>query len=243
MHTKSIKMKLSLQKYKLIIFDWDGTLVDSLGVYKSWDKLYVEKFYGVDLSIEYLNDLAKKMKVVTPAGVDNKYFRHLDVTYGSGATPMEVIWKNLYSLAPELQSEVKYREGAVKTLAYLREHTDAPIVLATNAEMRDIKYFSSHGSNTAKHLSPIDFFDMVVTSDEIRKPKPDPETFLRVISRYGVNPGDVLIFEDSIHGVRAAKAAGADVVAIHAESDAKEHADMQADSWGEVLRMLERDVS
>lgn len=236
-------MKLSLQKYKLIIFDWDGTLVDSLGSYKLWDKLYVHKFYGIDLPVKYFEDLANNMKTVNRGSSDNRYFRYLDAEYGNGDTSMDKIWENIYSLSAEIQGKVVYMEGATEVLKLLRSKTDARLALATNAEMRDIQYFSSQESQTAKHLSPIDFFDTVVAVDHVEKPKPDPETFQKVIKQYAVDPSEVLIFEDSLNGVVAGRETGADVVAIFADDTAKERAHYVINSWIEIMSILEGGVS
>jgi len=236
-------MKLSLQKYNLIIFDWDGTLVDSISSYKLWDKLYVHKFYNVDLPVEYFEELALDIKTVNIGGFDNRYFRYLDTKYGDGETPIDIIWDNIYSLSPNIQSKIIYQKGAVEVLKLFRANTDAKLALATNAEMRDMRYFSSSDSSTAQQLSPLDFFDTIVTIDYVEKPKPDPETFQKIISRYAVEPSKVLIFEDSLNGVMAGRATGADVVAVFADSVTKGQAHYTINSWGEILTMLTDDVS
>ncbi|NCO10631.1 HAD family phosphatase [Candidatus Saccharibacteria bacterium] len=236
-------MKFSPHKYKLIIFDWDGTLVNSTQAYSAWDKLYAEKFYGVNLPVVYFEKLAAKMKAATPPGGESSYFRYLDEQYGSGVTPMETIWKNLYSLAPKIQKNILYREGAVEVLTWLRDKTNAHLALATNAEMRDIRYFSSKESKTAQHLSPLDFFDTIITSDDVNRPKPHPETFQKVIAQYEVKPSEIVIFEDSVEGVTAARATGSDVIAVFAGSDVGARVHLLVENWGEVLHMLQEGVS
>jgi HAD superfamily hydrolase (TIGR01509 family) len=234
---------LVFQKYKLFIFDWDGTLIDSLESYKLWDKVYVEQFYGVDLPIKYFDDLAKRMKTITIGNAENPYFRYLDTKYGNGETPMAKIWENIYSLSRYIQSKTVYQKDAPDVLKLLRLKTGMPITLATNAVMKDILYYSSDESQTAELLSPTDFFDDVLTSDHIEKPKPDPEIFQKLIDRYAVEPQNVLIFEDSLSGVQAARLTGADVVAIFAEDKAKAYADYVFNNWAEMISLLNEDLS
>lgn len=236
-------MKLKLQKYKLIIFDWDGTLVDSLAAYADWDRLYMKRFYNVDLPTEYYEELALRLKSVVAKGEESKYFRYLDEQYGDGNKPMDQIWEDIYSLSPEIQQNVTYRPDAVKVLEFFRSHTNAHVALATNAEMRDIQFYSSEHSQTARELSPLTFFDMVVTSDDIEHLKPHPQTFQKVIDVYGVPAHEVLIFEDSYNGVQAALAVGADVIAISADKTVRDIAHGSIEHWADLLSVLESDMA
>lgn len=236
-------MKLSLEKYKLIIFDWDGTLVDSVRSYLSWDKLYVQRFYGVELPDEYLEELARDLKELTPGVIESRYFRFLDETYGNGKTSAEKIWENVYSLAPEVQGMVTYQDGAVDFLKLLKQRTNAPITLGTNAELRDIQFYSSAASRTAAELPPLGFFDKIVTSDDINNPKPNPETFQLLMREYKVEPHEVLIFEDSKSGIEAGWLSGADVVAMFTTAEVAEKATYRATSWDELVPLLGTGVS
>jgi HAD superfamily hydrolase (TIGR01509 family) len=236
-------VKLKLQNYKLIIFDWDGTLVDSLAAYAEWDRLYVKRFYGVDLPIEYYEELALRLKSVVTKGEESKYFRHLDEQHGSGDKSMDQIWEDIYSLAPEIQRNVVYKENAVKVLKFFRSTTDAHVALATNAERRDIQFYSSEHSQTAQALSPLTFFNMIVTSDDVQYPKPHPQTFQKVIDAYGVAPREVLIFEDSHKGVQAALMAGADVIAISGDKTVADMAHGSIEHWADLPSVLEGDMA
>ena len=59
-----------------------------------------------------------------------------------------------------------------------------------------------------------DALDLVLSADDVTHPKPDPEIYLLAAERLGVPPYECLALEDSVNGVKAALAAGADVVAI-----------------------------
>ena len=65
-----------------------------------------------------------------------------------------------------------------------------------------------------EYTNKIDIFDLILTSDDINKPKPDPEGFLLAMSYYNVAPKDCVIFEDSDVGIEAAKKAKANVFKI-----------------------------
>jgi sugar-phosphatase len=57
-------------------------------------------------------------------------------------------------------------------------------------------------------------FDVVLSADDVARGKPDPEIYLLAARRLGLTPRECLVFEDSPGGVRAARAAGMNVIAI-----------------------------
>ena len=236
--------EIQLKKYKVIVFDWDGTLVDSHGMYLEWDKLYLKTFYGADEPIEYFQDLTGRLKEVTIGNDENKYFRHLDTVYGDGNTPMNEIWERVYQLASIIQGKVTYREHAVEVLRRLRKIDNVKLALATNSSMKDLQFYSSLGSKIAAALNPLDFFDYIVTSDNLQNIKPHPESYQKVIEHFGVDPSEVLVFEDSLRGVESAKGAGASIASIHYEYAEKDKdkilalSDFHFDSWQALLPML-----
>lgn len=236
------EQRLDVSKYKLIIFDWDGTLVDSLPMYKVWDQLYVERFYDVKLPLEYFEELTRKIKQTNPGRSEDEYFLYLDRMFGDGKTAIEMIWKNIYSLAPEIQRSITYKPDAPVMLRKLRVATNAKIALATNAELKDIAFFSSDDSLTAKTLPPIGYFDKIVTLDDVQNPKPHPESFQKVVEHFSLDAEDVLVFEDSLHGLMAAKAAGLSTVLVSdgslMDSQVEELADYTIHHWREIIEQL-----
>jgi len=65
-------------------------------------------------------------------------------------------------------------------------------------------------------------FDFILTSDDITHGKPDPEIYLKAAERFGINPGEMLVLEDSMAGCKAAVSSGAFAVAVPGEHS-KEH--------------------
>lgn len=107
-----------------------------------------------------------------------------------------------------------------------------PVALVTSGHRED-----ALATLEAVGLAP--FFTAIVTGEDVEEPKPAPEPYLVAASRLGVRPADLLCFEDSPRGVRAARAAGCRVVAVpNARStrpDAVAMADLVLGSLDEAL--------
>jgi HAD superfamily hydrolase (TIGR01509 family) len=67
---------------------------------------------------------------------------------------------------------------------------------------------------TLQVLGISDWFDEVVSSNEVPNGKPAPDVFLEAASRIGIAPEDCVVFEDARSGIIAARAAGMEVVAV-----------------------------
>lgn len=64
------------------------------------------------------------------------------------------------------------------------------------------------------------FFDVIVTEEDVRLGKPDPEGFLKAAQELGLEPDRTLVLEDSVAGVRGARAAGMAVIGVAGTQDA-----------------------
>ncbi len=65
----------------------------------------------------------------------------------------------------------------------------------------------------------INFFDLIIGNDEVKNPKPDPEIYLTAFERFALDPVECIIVEDSPHGLAAARASGARVLAVRGCDD------------------------
>lgn len=82
-----------------------------------------------------------------------------------------------------------------------------PLAVATSSTMGDIE-----PSLRAYGLER--FFSAILTVDSVIRPKPDPEIYLKAAARLGVDPRECWVFEDSISGASAARAAGSRVIGV-----------------------------
>lgn len=63
------------------------------------------------------------------------------------------------------------------------------------------------------------YLDVMLSNEDVSKPKPDPEIYIRAMEQLGVQPQEALIVEDNEHGIRAARASGAHVLVVKTVQD------------------------
>lgn len=63
------------------------------------------------------------------------------------------------------------------------------------------------------------FLDVLVTNEDVENPKPAPDGYLLAMKKLGSNPANTVVVEDGMHGIQAAKAAGARVVEVRDPGD------------------------
>ena len=174
---------------KLIIFDLDGTLIDSI---EGWIKAFQQSFerFGMKVGRKKLTELFGKSDIeIVKALVKNPEKR-------------EMVLKYLYQLkkGDELLKEFKLHRNAKRVLKKLKEK-GYTIALATGNR----KDFCS---KVLKHFGLTDFFDIIVTVDDVRKGKPEPEMLIKCLNRAKVEKDEAIYICDSLPDVLASKKAG-----------------------------------
>lgn len=189
-----------LEKYKGIIFDLDGTLVNSMWV---WEQIDIDflKNHGVDGSVDFQEEIEGMSFTETSV-----YFKE---RFGIKASVEEIIQELVERAMDSYKNKVKIKENVVELLTYFSER-NIPMGVGTS-NSRELAQATLEGNNILK------YFKTLNTSCEVNKGKPSPDIFLKVASVLGIEPKDCLVFEDTMAGVQAAKAAGMDVIAIYDE--------------------------
>jgi beta-phosphoglucomutase family hydrolase len=202
------------------IFDWDGVIINSASQHEtSWERLAKE--CGKILPENHFKrGFGMKNEVIIPE------------LLGWTSAPVEV---RILSLRKEAIYREIVREQGMTALpgveVWLRMLHDAeiPCVIASSTHRENI-------TSTLEVLGLEEFFSDIVTAEDVKRGKPDPEVFLTAAQRIGVEPGDGIVFEDALVGIAAAKAAGMRVVAV-ATTEPKDkltHADWVVDRLDEL---------
>jgi len=174
---------------KLVIFDLDGTLIDSI---EGWIKAFQQSFerFGMKVGRKELTELFGKSDIdIVKALVKNPEKR-------------ERVLKYLYQLkkGDELLKEFKLHRNAKRVLKKLKEK-GYTIALATGNR----KDFCS---KVLEHFGLTDFFDIIVTVDDVRKGKPEPEMLIKCLNQAKVGKDEAIYICDSLPDILASRKAG-----------------------------------
>jgi len=183
---------------KAVIFDWDGTLADTRkAVIQSFQTVLTEA--GCRVSDEFIVRLMGIGTKKTIIEAFRECHMRLDVS------TLEKLAEEKVRIQAELADIVRLFDGVAELLEAL--HGKTKLALATMSGRKVVDQLLAD-----KRIR--ECFDVVVTADEVSKPKPDPEVFMVSAARLGVDPEDCVVMEDSIFGLRAAKAAKMRCIAV-----------------------------
>ncbi|MGL4361953.1 MAG: HAD family hydrolase [Cellulosilyticaceae bacterium] len=211
-------------KYDAVIFDLDGTLIDSMWVWKKIDEVFCET-HKITLPIDIDNELEGKSFTETAHFFKERFELVVSV---------EEIKEHWNELAFTFYtSEVHLKTGVMTFLEYLKERNIKMGIATSNSTYLVMAVL--------KYLKIEQFFDFVCTSCEVEKGKPHPFVYLKVAEKLDILPEKCLVFEDVANGIRAGKNAGMDVWAVNDGQDEKvieilkNLADDFVDDYDEVL--------
>ena len=199
-----------------VIFDLDGTLINTEAIV---DEAVVSTIKTMKKSVSEreIFDAAEDCRGQRPLEASVELCEKLSLH--DVVKPAELLTK----CGEKLQwdgIDIPDMPGAVRLLEFLKRKK-VPMALATSTSRKELeKKMKSTGrtSDDGKHRGDLlSYFDAICCGDEVAKGKPDPEIFHLAMERLGVkreDAGRCLVFEDTPHGVSAAKAAGCCCVAV-----------------------------
>ena len=185
---------VDISKFDLIIFDFDGVIADSLGAYRELDRLVIKDLYNIDEPIEKIEELSQAIKTGALNNSEDDYYHAIDERYGDGKKPLAEIWEKIFKLAPVVQANIKLKAGVIGALSFIKKNASCPLALATSSSRSDINFFSTKESKIGQKIDLNHFFDTIITFDDVDRPKPDPESFLKIVKKYNFDPKRVFIF-------------------------------------------------
>lgn len=174
---------------KALIFDLDGTLVDSMPLhYEAWKEVCAMK--GLDFSEEEFYGLA---------GVpSDRIFEIINERHGTNFEPIS---------DSHLKEETYLRKiGQLKPVEPVfalakQYHGILPMSIGTGSP-------GQHSWEAVKTLGLDAYFDILISKNDVKEGKPNPETFLKCAEAMNIDPKFCQVFEDGDPGLQAAKTAG-----------------------------------
>ena len=178
------------------LFDLDGVIVDTTPLHLAAWREYLRR---AGVATEYLEEKMHGKR-------NDELVREL---FGAHLSEQQVFDHGA-------AKEALFRELAVPRLEeiivpglreFLAAHAAAPKAVGSNAEPANVEF-------TLKGLGLAHYFSVTVDGHQVERPKPHPDIYLRAAQLLGRPPGECVVFEDSLTGVTAARAAGMRVVGV-----------------------------
>ena len=188
---------MRLNHKKAVIFDLDGTLVDSMWMWRAIDVEYLARF-GVECP-ENLQKEIEGMSFTETAA----YFK---IRFKLEASLDEIKEDWVQMALGNYQKEVPLKPGARAFLDYIEDHGMAAGIATSNGRAMVDAVLDS--------LDIRRYFQVVATACEVAAGKPAPDIYLNVAGRLQVDPQDCVVFEDVPAGIQAGKRAGMTVFAV-----------------------------
>lgn len=196
------------------IFDMDGTLLDSMGMWYSLYANYLEE--AKILLTDELEDFLRHASIPMAA----TRFSETIIP-----RPADVICDELFSHVTDYyENRATVKANADKFIRYLHEK-GVKMCVATASE-------ASHARAALQYVGLLDYFDHIISCKDLKIEKNKPDIYFTALNLLGTNMHETAVFEDALHAVKTAKDAGFYVIAIDEETvEEKEQVKKLADEY------------
>lgn len=185
-----------LKDFKTVIFDMDGTLTDSNGLWKDIDYAFFTERH-----IDYPSNLQELIQGKSITETAKFYKKNFELK----ETEDELI--NIWNeMAEESYKKVPLKCGVLELLSYLKDNGIKMCLASANSrELVDVAFKAHNLGNYIK---------TIITSNEVKRGKPFPDMYLKAAEDSFSSPKDCLVFEDVLNGLKGAKNANMTVYCI-----------------------------
>jgi beta-phosphoglucomutase len=206
-----------------IIFDVDGVVADTEVLNARASVMMFEELYDTEVQPEDFREFV--------GTGDERYVEGVAEKYGVGIDTEAAVERrkeNFFKL--QEKEPLPAMPGVMDIVETARVSADVMLAIATSGN-RDKQFPVIEGAGL-----DLEWFDVVVTGDDVTEKKPDPQIYEITAEKLGLPPERCVVLEDAPAGVASAKAAGALCVAVTSSVDAAklQDADLVVDSLEEV---------
>ncbi|MBO5246804.1 MAG: HAD family phosphatase [Eubacterium sp.] len=209
---------------KGIIFDLDGTMIDSMWMWRDIDLAFMG-----ERNLPFTDDLERAIEGMSFRETAQYFIQ----TYQLKETAEELMQIWIEMAIHKYQYEVLPKPGLLAFLQEMKRRGIRMGIATSNARTLLDAAANAHGL--------YDYMDAVLTANEVARGKPAPDVFLAVSEKIGIPPAQCLVFEDIVQGIRAGLAAGMKVCAISDDYSVAQDEEKRAlahyyiDSYTQVL--------
>lgn len=226
-----------------IIFDLDGTLIDSIGM---WNNVDIELLTSLGKTPRNVGEERDKFLAENTHGdIYLNFAKHTIESYQiEGITPEELN-EMRYTLARKYQiNKLDLKDKVAEFLVQARK-LGYTLTLATISTPHAIEIYAKENKKIRNKIDLYSIFNGgILTKESVTHKKPNPEVYLKAVELHNSRKEDCIVIEDSLSGVQAAKGAGIDTIAIydqHADCD-REKINVLADYTASNYKVLSKNI-
>lgn len=214
-----------LRGKEAIIFDLDGTLVDSMWMWKTIDMEYLGK-----RNIALPEDLQERIEGMS--FTETAWFFKNEFRLPESIQEIQETWLSMAE--HKYRHQVSLKDGVTDFLPRVKEQGLKLGIASSNSIKLIEGVLDAHDIRR--------YFDVICTCDEVPNSKPAPDVYLHAARRLCVPPEKCLVFEDIVKGIQAGKSAGMQTIAVHdaysadTEAQKRKLADAYIYSYTELVR-------
>lgn len=237
---------MMLKGKKLIIFDLDGTLLDTVGLWNEIDREVITTF-GTKPAPNLKTIQTERDRIINDAKDAHPYIAYCEYLKARYAATLDAqsLYDERYRIADDfLIHRVDYKPAAPEFLKALKAR-GLKLAVASTTRGKNIEIYRTQNHRILEKAPFDEMFEVVYSRNDAERIKPDPTIHLRLMCEFNVTPQECLIFEDSLVGVQAAQAAGIECAVIYdqySDNDRDELnrlADYRFDDFAQALKALE----
>ncbi len=208
--------ELDLKNKKVIVFDLDGTLIDSIGIWNMTDQKLIYDYSGIKVNLEDIQkDRDNFLNNNAGSDIYIEYCGYLINKYGlsiNNSEELSDLRKDAANIV--LRKDIEFKDDVVKLILKLKS-LGINLALATVTTKSQLEIYCKENEKMLKEMNIEEVFDFITTKETVKNKKPDPEVYFTIMNHFNIEPSECLIFEDSYTGVMAANRAGIEVVNIY----------------------------
>lgn len=230
---------------KVIIFDMDGTLIDSVGIWNKTDEILIEKLANKKIQIPNMQQV--RDTILAKCKSDDIYLEYCDFLgkkFKSSLTAKEILDLRWNISDQYIKNQIDYKPNADRLLHLLKEQGYI-LALATTTTNIQLNAYRNVNQNIKQKADIDAMFDIVLSKEDVKEKKPSPEIHNKLMKILGVKPSDCLIIEDSLIGVQAGKNAGIEVAVMYDKYSDEDRdqinrlADYSFSSFNRIIKQFE----
>lgn len=234
---------------KVIIFDMNGTLIDSIGIWNVTDELLIKILTGKE-EVD-IRDIGKMRDcILAQCKSEDIYLEYCDYLrrkYSSAMTAEDILALRWQISDRYIKEQIDYKPNA-DLLLHLLKARGYVLALATTTTNIQLDAYRNINQNIKQKADIDATFDIVLSREDVKEKKTSPEVHNKILQALNVKPSECLIIEDSLIGVQAGGNAGIDVAVMYdkySDSDRDEInrlSQFQFNNFREVIDRLKAEL-